>query len=302
MRVNKKSAAYLILAAALVVLGSVAASAQVDILPPDAGVHGSGAIALHNDSTISRTVGLFDIKVAQYGDALHGGFRFAEVTADGVRQHTVASKDLKSLKFLARNHAVITAVGYLDSWHAEITLEVLDDVAGDWLHIVAKPINSPLDFIYERAGGVIKGDIVVFHRAEVTAYAKGEGVIAVGRNLGRFAFHAESSSAGVNGKIYYAEYSPWISSMMPWPRVRIEVPHVAVLTVEGNKAVLAGHGAINGHPAKVTVIAVDNSMVLTPLPVPDEFTIHAITESGREYKASGPLRHGDIVVGTANTR
>lgn len=295
----------LVLGSLLVSLAFAPAVAQIVNTVPDAGVRGSGVIDLPRYGT----VGLFDINIARYGAILTGGFRFSEVDSTGVRVNTVITKEILSLTVVG-NHATIEARGYWRNMWSRIVIEALDDnFSGDNLRVFAAPIDSPILIIYERQGGVIKGDLTVYSKPQIVSFAKGYGTIPVKWNVGTFEFSAQSiwdgtstSPVKTEGKIYYAEFNPRIDAISPRPAVQILVPNVVSLVVRGNQATLRGPGTINGRPANVTVIAVDNSRPeqMSPVFIPDEFTIWAADkESNRMYYyASGKLSKGDIVVGS----
>ena len=104
----------------------------------------------------------------------------------------------------------------------------------------------------------------------------------------------------------YAEISPLLAPTLTVirPTVRISMPKVEKLAMNGNTAMFAGRGTLNARPALIEVRVVDNSMLASPIPVPDEFFIRAQTLVVNTdmptvvYEAGGPLKAGDIVVGT----
>lgn len=280
-----------------------ASVAQISPYPvPEQGIKGEGAIQLAYGN-----LGLFDINVASSGGVLIGGFRFTEVTPTGQRLSVVFSKQIVDLQ-INGNVGTVKAVGYWNNMLSDITLIALDDLNDDNLHIIAQP-RGMLPVIYERQGGVIKGDIVVYGPPpSPDVYTKGYGAIAIpfgtARNIGRFRFDAVSIGGQVRGSLYYAEWRENATSIER-PPVCIYLPRVQFLRVEGNVAVFGGPGSFNGRPAKVEVRAVDWSMLNTPLPRPDEFYIKAVAATADSvspvaYEAGGPLipGSGDVVVGT----
>lgn len=292
---------YILLPAVLLASLCGASLAQIAPVPlPEAGVRGSGAIPLRTNATL----GAFDINVAKSGDVLLGGFRYQEVgLASSIRGNVILSKTITSLT-VSGNTATILADGYWNNMPATIKIEVLDDnPSGDWFHITAVP-KGPLTIIYDQAGGVIKGDIVVYGGAS-NSFANGYGTIAVSNtNIGKFKFEATSVGGIVRGSLNYAEYSPIASTAFTRPPISIFLPAVQYLRVEGNTAVFGGVGKLNGRLAKIEVRAIDNSMLMGPIARPDEFYIKAQTDATTEiadisYEAGGPVK-GEITVGTRN--
>ncbi len=265
------------------------------------GVKGLGYIRTSNTNIAS-----LDINVVKVGDIMNGGFRYTEVNpvSPSVRPITVIySQRLLSID-VRGNFATVKAVGLWNGMPSNLLVEVLDDnPSGDWMHIRAIPIKSMLPVIYDAAGGVFKGDLTVFSSPAITGYAVGEGAIGFAdrNSIGKFAFKAEVTNAGVRGTISYAEYAPFASAITR-PRAIIYVPMVQSLEITGNTAVLKGKGTLNGRPAAVEVKAVDNSMLMGPIIKPDEFYIKAVTLVGSTdvpqmiYEAGGPLKMGDIKV------
>jgi len=278
----------------LVFLVTPVTAQVVDIAVPDAGVRGYGVVRLSNDGLTAT----FDINVARCGNQFIGGFSLIEDTTANAWGNIVVCKQVKWLE-IKGNTAVVTGIGYWNRMEAEIRLEVLDSLAGDYLHIVAKPLG-PLTIIYDHQGGVIKGDITVFGNTSC-AFAKGYGLIKLHYGgIGRFDFHAATNPLGCQGTIKYAEYSPLSTNSSLRPSVCIDVPMVQFLRVDGRKAVLQGLGAINGRKAKVTVTVEDNIRTNSDavFAIPDFFQIEAVPFDGsREYRASGKLASGDIIVG-----
>jgi len=85
--------AIFVLMSALLLTGAFAvySSAQttLPIVEPDAGVKGSGVIAVNN-----TTLGAFDINVARFGSRLAGGFRYGEITPTAMRaEHDLLADD-----------------------------------------------------------------------------------------------------------------------------------------------------------------------------------------------------------------
>lgn len=263
-----------------------------------AGVKGSGAIAAGQNS-----VGTFEVSVAQDGDVLFGGFKYAEYSTIGTSArpaHMIYSQTLTSLVAVG-NYARVQAVGFWNGMLSDLTIEARDNATGtDWFHVTARP-RSPLDIIYDKEGYLIKGDLVVVGSTPAPGYATGAGAIRVGLNTGVFQFEAQTVNSGVNGYAYYSEASQSITPISRQP-VRIYLPRVQKLVIVDNTAVLSGRGTLNGRPAMVEIKAVDN---YTPGPImpqvrADEFYISArflYTDSAAAgYSAGGPLIKGDIEV------
>lgn len=268
------------------------------------GVRGTGAIHVGNTN-----VGTLRINVAKVGQVLNGSFSYTEVCPTNPSTRPVAniySTRLTSIE-VRGNFATVTAVGFWNGMLSELLVEALDDnPSGDWYHIRAIPINSPLPVRYEAAGGVFRGDLVVFSAPPTAGRAFGEGTISfsANTNVGRFQFKAQVSPSGVvQGSIYYAEYNP-IAAVVTRPKVTIYVPAVQTLFFPGTKvAVLKGKGTLNGRPAEVELRATDNRKPTDPAStLPDILYIKAVapaigsTVSEAVYEASGPVRTGDIVV------
>ncbi len=260
---------------------------------------------------VQGAVGMFDINVWSAGGSLYGGFQYKEASPTIRRATFIATKAITEMK-IEGNFAVIKAVGTWNGRPANLTIEALDDnPSGDWFHITAQPLG-PATIIFDRSGGVIKGDIVVFSQPPPpNMFAKGAGMIAVkNATYGKFQFSASSIRGMIDGGLMYAEISPLLAPTptVIQPLVRIQMPKVEKLAVDAHTAVFAGRGTFNGRPAVIEVRVVDNSMLASPIPVPDEFFIHAQTVPGNTemptivYEAGGPLKIGDIVVGTAPVR
>jgi hypothetical protein len=263
----------------------------------DAGVKGSGAIAASQTS-----IGVFDVKVAKSGDVLYGGFRYAEYSSDGTSNrpmHIIYSKAVTSLTVVG-GRARVQAVGFWDGMVSDLTIEVIDGAPGvDWFHIVARP-RGPLTIIYDKAGELVKGDIVVFGATPTPGRTAGKGAIQVGQNVGTFEFRAQQTSTGVGGYAYYAEIGQNTSSTVR-PPVRISLPAVQRISIVGRTAVFGGKGTLNGKPAQIEIKVVDNAPITPMAPVrPDEFYITAtlvLSDSATPgYSAGGPLVKGDIIV------
>ncbi|MGQ9456561.1 MAG: hypothetical protein ACUVRS_12105 [Armatimonadota bacterium] len=273
---------------------SSACFSQVQV--PTAYVKGSGAIKVGE-----ANIGMFEVNVVKSGSVVSGGIKFTEVSPDSTKPvNVIISRVVKAL-CVQGNFATITAEGLWNRMPAQIKVECLDDnPSGDWFHITAKPINSPLPIIYDAAGGLIKGDIVVFSQSCVYGYTRGYGAIRTpGAGVGRFSFKAELTNAGVKGWLSYVDFNPSAASVVARPKVVIYVPQIESLELVGNTAVMKGKGTLNGRPVIVWAKAVDNSSPVAPTPV-DEFYITARPVSADAfdagYEAGGPLIFGDIVV------
>lgn len=309
--VSRKLTNYLVLGMILIMLASVAAVAQQTVITaqPDVAVRGVGAVALGE----AKTLGMFDINIARWSNTptaalpIGGSISFTELDAKGNRINTVISKEIKAIK-VDGNVAEVVATGYLNGKPVEIDLTVLDDNAsGDNLRIVAKPlptitggpVGPPIAAPYERQGGVIKGDIIVFQRIDPVVFANGAGTILVGQSIGKFTFNARGNSTASIGEIYYAASDPRRMSPTAIPAITISVPKVVALKVDGKTAVLEGVGTLNGKPVKVRVKVFDSVTPLAGVPIvaKDVFSIEAVLEDGTTYTAGGPLTSGDIVVG-----
>lgn len=277
------------------------------------GVRGLASIHVSNTN-----VGTLSINVAKAGNILTGEFRYTEVSPTGTRPVCIIYSQRLTSVDVRGNFATVKAVGFWNGIASNLLIEALDDnPSGDWLHVQAIPINSMLPVQYNAAGGVFRGDLVVYAAPPVTGYANGEGTIAVPNsasivpNIGKFAFKAQSTSAGVQGAIAYTEYTPTAATAIQRPKAAIYVPQVQSLVITGNTAVLKGKGTLNGRPADVEVTAIDTGMLMDPSgsPVnrPDEFYIKAVTIVGDTemptiiYQAGNPLKTGYIVVGSTTT-
>ncbi|MDI6828551.1 MAG: hypothetical protein QME62_08725 [Armatimonadota bacterium] len=270
---------------------------------PEAGVKGAGAILVHQTN-----YGVFDINVARSGNVLFGGFKYQELSSNsGARSCIIYSRAVTGLR-IEGNHAWIYAIGWWNGMESNLMVEVIDDLNSDWFHIVARPANSPIPIIYDEAGGVIKGDIVVYSAPSVPdLFTKGQGTIAVGKNTGKFTFEASRINGVIKGSLYYVEYNPLIPSVTIRPPIRIYLPAVERLQVIENTAIMVGKGTLNGKPALIEVKAVDNVAPDNPgIPSRDEFYIRAMplqndSLSKIAYEAGGPLTSGDIVVTVSNS-
>lgn len=272
-------------------------------MPPSAGVRGCGEIGLPD----LGTTGVFDINVVQWIGTtavpiINGGFHFVELDKNGNVLNTVCSGEIKLLK-VNGNTAVVVAIGRWNGMLSEITLTALDDnLSGDNLSIVAKPLMSMLPVIYERQGGVISGDITVFSKPLTIPFAKGCGAIATNTGRGAFTFYARATSLGVEGSVAYVdmEIAKRPSPTPTRPKVQILLPKIATFKVEGNAAYIEGIGTMNGRPASIRMKCADNTnpLIVGPVDQPDLFGIEAVTLDGSvSYSAGGPLVCGDIVVG-----
>jgi len=292
----RRIAPAVVLAVALAAAMGSCSFAQIAPVP-DAGVRGSGAIQVHETN-----LGVFEINVARSGSILFGGFKYKEMSPDAAtRGAIIYSQAITALK-IEGNHAWINAVGYWNGMWSDLMVECIDDLNDDWFHIVARP-RSPLTIIYDEAGGVIKGDIVVYSTSPpADCFAKGEGTIAVLKNIGKFSFRAEKVGGVVKGSVYYVEHNPMIMAPTIRPRVRIYLPAIERFQVVENRAIMTGRGTLNGRPAKIEVKAVDNVRPGSPgTALRDEFYIKATpldtdALSNLSYQAGGPLTSGDIVV------
>jgi hypothetical protein len=242
----------------------------------------------------------FDINVYRCGNILSGWVRFTEFIPDGSCLNTVVTRQITGLEVVG-NVANVTAVGALNGVPAKISVTALDDLAGDNLKIVASSLvtDSAVCREYVRQGGVTEGDLVVFSRIQITGVAKGRGAINHDRNVCKFEFSATSTSDGcVQGAINFTENDPRIMSIIPRPLVRITVPKVTMLKIDGKVATLQGPGTFNGKPARVTVYVEDKYTpgTQTFVAVSDLFVIEAVLETGAVYAVKGLLVNGDIVV------
>ncbi|MCL6518512.1 MAG: hypothetical protein K6T99_01650 [Armatimonadetes bacterium] len=293
----RRTALVVIAAALMAVVFSPHLTAQTTPVP-EASVKGTGAILV--DQT---TYGVFDINVARSGNVLFGGFKYQELPSNpSIRPCVIYSRSVTGLR-IEGNHAWIHAVGWWNGMAANLMVEVIDDLNQDWFHIVAKPLNSPLPIIYDKAGGVIKGDIVVYSAPPTpNLSAKGQGTIAVGKNTGKFTFEASKINGVVKGSLYYVEYNPLVQAVSIRPPVKIYLPAVEHLQISENVAVMVGKGTFNGRPALIEVKAIDNAAPDDPsTSLRDEFYIRAIplvsdSLSKIAYSAGGPLTSGDIAV------
>lgn len=302
---SKKLTIWLVIGIILMVLASVAASAQEmpTPIPPDAGVKGLGAISCLD----GKTQGMFDINVVRWDSAdalvpIGGWISFTEVGANGVRLNSVVAKQIKSLT-VNGNTAEVVATGYWNGRPAEVRIAVLDDnPSGDNLRIVATPIGpTAITTIapYTRQGGVVKGDISVFSKQQQTAYASGAGTLAVGTNYGKFEFKVRANATLAEGTIIYTESNPRLMRPGIAPLVTILVQKITSLKVDGNVALIEGVGTLNGKPVQVTLKVADNNKpgIMAPTVSRDIFGIQAVFADGSvAYTASGPLVSGDIVV------
>lgn len=277
---------------------------------PDAYVRGWGAITIPFPEAVIRkpNLGFFGINVNQFRDQVYGGFHYREVTPEGKVVAWMYSRIVQKLE-VRGNTATILAEGVVNGQRAIISIEALDDLAGDWMRISAS--GYFLDVVlYNAAGGVSQGNIQIWKRPPPGSLTFGHGAVALpenrimaGNTLGVFKFDVRNFPSGPVGGLSYTE------AAMNRPGVRIFVPQFAVLEVKGNKATMAGNGTINGRPAKVHVEVVDNmdpqSRVPTLIPpVPDEFALRADylispqldMPQPAPYYVKRPLVKGDIVV------
>jgi|DewCreStandDraft_4_1066084.scaffolds.fasta_scaffold94783_2 hypothetical protein len=267
------------------------------------GVRGTAAIYVSNTN-----VGTLSINVAKVGQVLNGSFRYTEVCPVSPSNRPVASIYSTRLTSIdvRGNFATVKAIGFWNGMLSDLLVEVLDDnPSGDWYHIRAVPIDSPLPVLYEAAGGVFRGDLVVFGAPPTVGRAFGQGTISfsANTNVGKFQFKAQSSPNGVvEGSIYYAEYTPG-AAIVTRPKVTIYVPAVQMLFFPAtNVAVLKGRGTMNGRPAEVELKATDNRKPTDPASaLPDFLYIKAVVPVAASidtgvYEAFGPVRTGDIVV------
>jgi hypothetical protein len=286
---------------------------------PDSGVRGSGIAAI-TDSTGAVTPKLvqFDINVAQAGTTVFGTFQWMEATPTAantfVQPRIIISKKIDTLT-ISGSVATVTADGYLNDRPATITMICTDDPTGDTIQIDATTIVPPGSAMpvvnYQAVAKVTKGTLVVFSKPATASFARGVGVIHVSpTNDGQFNFTALSAPAGVSGSIHYVDYNKLVLSPMVRPFVVIDVAKIDTLVVTGDTAVITGRGLINGVPANVTLNVADLAPAIKPgvtTTVFDTFAIEADLISAtpasavswnRQYKASGPVIQGDIVVGT----
>lgn len=310
---NKRIVCWLamgMLAAALLASG---VAAQTEIVP-DAGVRGSGVVMF----TATQSMAQFDVNVTRVGTNLFGGLKWVEAvpsstTANTTRPNVVVTKEVKSLRFLAANHIVVEAVGYWNDRLSNIRFEALDDLAGDFVHVTATtivPTGSRMPtMIYDKSGGVAKGNVAVFGKPLSGNFSKGSGTISVSSTLpliGQFNFSAQSAPSGTSGVLQYAVINPLAMSPIIRPAIMIQVRKFNVLKVDGNTAIMVGPGTLNGVAARITLAVSDNYKPGTQTatgfaPAADMFKIEAvptaISSSVKPYAASGPLTKGDLVVG-----
>lgn len=291
---------YLLASVLVVAVAGSACLGQIQV--PTAYVKGSGAIKVGDTN-----LGMFEVNVVKSGPTVSGGLKFTEVAPNSTKPVAViVSRVIKGL-CVQGNFATITAEGWWNGSPAEILVECLDDnPSGDWFHIRAKPIKSMLPVIYDAAGSLVKGDIVVFSKPCVVGYAKGCGAIRTpNAGVGRFWFSAELTTAGVRGWVNYVDFNPMAAAVTARPYAVIYVPRIEKMELLDNVAVMKGKGTLNGQPAMVEVRAVDNGFPVGSAIKPDEFYITAVPlntdASDAGYQAGGPLISGDIVVVTYRT-
>lgn len=289
---SRVTASVFLWATALITLAAAVCLAQNTPYPsPDAGVKGVGAIRFGVDGRI----GTFDINVAKAGKLFLGGFKFSDADSTATRGNYIYSRTIESLE-VRGNFVTVVAMGYWNNMPCSITVEALDDnPSGDWFRIVARPFF--LDVIYEAAGGVIKGDIVVYSNPAPDCFAKGIGAIRVNAGVGKFDFSVVKEGGVVKGRLFYDEYL--LSAVSIRPRVSIYLPMVDNMTVSGLMGTFSGIGRLNGRPAKIEVRVIDWSPTYRRA---DEFYIKAMPLSvdvlrASGYQAGGPLVSGELTVG-----
>lgn len=281
-----------ILAALMLAVFGSCVFAQVD-----AGIKGYGSIAMSYNR-----VGALDINVAKSGDVISGGFRYKEYSTDNRITDAgsiIYSQSISSLQ-VSEGYAVVKAVGYWNAALSDITVEARDLGQGnDWFRITAVP-RGMLTVLYDASGYLIKdsGDIVIVGGTITAGYAKGDGVISLGRALGRFKLAAELTNAGVNGYVHYVEAVNTINTARGV--VRIYLPAVQTMDITETTAVLSGRGTLNGRAAQITVKVIDSGQATGPIANADWFEITATpmtTDSvSAGYHAEGRVINGDIVV------
>lgn len=288
---------------------AVSLSAQADRQPvPDAYVRGFGAIAFNADatSTAKPTMGVFSISVNRFGNDLLGWISYYEVLPTGRPGARIVANELKKLD-VQGNMATIDAVGRFNNQIAHIRVEVLDDnPSGDWLRITAHGGMLPVQY-YDAAGGVVRGDIVVWTRPEPVPFARGSGAIQVMNQttltnlVGNFQFNVAQWPAGAEGYLTYHQFNPnriWDSS-----GVRILMKEADKLEVDGNIAVFQGQGEMNGKPVRIVTKVADNVRPpVMPSPAAADYLMieawgPASTNMGPLFKAEGPVVRGDLLVG-----
>lgn len=322
LRAARAALCALVLSAACSAASLAQSSAILPRLEPDATVRGYGVVNIAvPDASLVPLQAIFRLDVVVAGNESRGGFVWTELRANGARNATVVTRRILSTTFPASNHAVIEAEGFLNGKPAKITVEALDDLDMDWIHVHAE--SSAADTPpYDRAGGVAKGQIIIWHRPVVSDAAKGAGSIKIERpgvtpavvlpqNIGNFQFSAANTSAGAIGMLSYQEINPMILGPINRPRVVVNVPKIKSLEITGNLAVIQGPGLLNGKPVWVRATARDTHKPIPPgseMPEgpPDRFSITCTDPNVDSllpaYHAEGNLFRGDIVVvaGTAS--
>lgn len=306
---------------ALVCLSVSAQGVVRPVIAPDAFVRATGVAALADNIVPENPIkaAMFRIDVVRDPSSalpLRGGFQIRElsVTAATSVQRTVmiVSRRVTGMS-IEGNTATIRAEGTFNGRPACLTLEVLDDTAGDWIRVRAD--GCMLDVIYyDKAGGVKQGDIRVWQRPIVAGFTKGVGSINVVRpgqtapNVGNFEFVAENTSAGPRGRLLFREINPRALTPVDRPLVAIELTSLQELAIIRNRAVFHGEGtmvdATGIRRVNVSAVAVDNRpagpIINDGVIVPDSFAISVndplMPSLVPLYFASGPLTRGDIVV------
>jgi len=297
------------LVVALTATGAVFAQDGADFaLRPDAYVRGWGAIPIMPDnssSTARPNMGFFHFNVNVFQGVVVGSVNFREVTPAGKLVAYMHTRQLKSLE-INGNFATIQADGVFNGKSVCLFFEVLDDnPSGDWARFQANGCMLTVIY-YDKAAGLVQGDVQVWKRPPPPAVAAGNGAISlptpIGQTprLGVFSFKAQSGPDGPFGYIHYVDG--------PWNRygTRIDVARLEKFEAFGKKALLAGKGWLNGQPAEVVVTVEDNCdprlVTFAPQP-PDIFAISATTIvppwSERpvvHYEQKGPVVKGDLFV------
>lgn len=289
-------------------------------LGPDATVRGSGVVNIGPTSALPMQLqAIFHLDIAVSGNQSQGGFLWTELRPNGARNTYVVARKILGTKFTSSNYAIIQAEGLLNGRPATITIEALDDLDMDWIHVHAQPTDSKLPD-YDKAGGVARGGIVIWHRPAVTAEVKGAGSIKIERrgvptplaqmaHTGNFVFSAANTSDGTTSTLLFQELSPLTQVSVLRPIALVHIPKVTSLRIEGNLAYIQGPGLLNGKPVWVYVEASDTSKPIAigdaTVPNPPDHLSITCTALGADsllpiYQAAGDVFRGDIAITRAS--